>query len=219
MICEYEPVRGSAKPLAQVILSQIPIEEEAKMSYTHEDMAAHYITHKARTGETSEDNGTDGGEGDGRHSGHPMGVTFIVVSRGSVSRRSTFILLMQLEKQYDENAGKINVVELRALCEKAETGQNDTVGLARTEIDQVKNIMMENVERVLERGERINLLVAKTDKMNNSAVAFRKRSTAVQRRMRWQNVKLTAIFSICGIGLLYMIMGIECGLPGFQQCF
>ena len=36
--------------------------------------------------------------------------------------------------------------------------------------------MIENVERVLERGERINLLVSKTDRMNNNAVEFRKKS-------------------------------------------
>lgn len=170
------------------------------MSYTHEDMSAHYITHAA----TDES---------------PMGVTFIAVSHGLASRRATFILLMQMERQYKETSGKINVAAVKRLCENAESGQSDTMGLARAEIDQVKNIMIENVERVLERGERINLLVSKTDRMNNNAVAFRKRSVAVQRRMRWQNIKFSAILCIFGLAVLYLIVGIECGLPGFQHCF
>lgn len=79
--------------------------------------------------------------------------------------------------------------DLQNLLERADRGENDVSGLARQEIEQVKTIMIENVERVLERGERINLLVSKTDRMNNAAVEFRKRSNAVKKSMRWANIK------------------------------
>ncbi len=36
------------------------------------------------------------------------------------------------------------------------------------------------IERVLERGERIELLVDKTDNLNQQAFAFKKRSTALK---------------------------------------
>jgi hypothetical protein len=39
------------------------------------------------------------------------------------------------------------------------------------------------IERVLERGERIELLVDKTDNLNQQAFAFRKRSTALRVRI------------------------------------
>lgn len=36
-------------------------------------------------------------------------------------------------------------------------------------MDEVKNIMVENIERVLERGEKIELLVDKTDNLRFQA--------------------------------------------------
>jgi vesicle-associated membrane protein 7 len=50
----------------------------------------------------------------------------------------------------------------------------------REELDAVKDVMTQNIERVLERGERIDLLVNKTDHMNLTAFAFRQRSTALR---------------------------------------
>ena len=34
-----------------------------------------------------------------------------------------------------------------------------------TQVDEVKNIMVDNIEKVLERGEKIELLVDKTDNL------------------------------------------------------
>jgi vesicle-associated membrane protein 7 len=48
------------------------------------------------------------------------------------------------------------------------------------EIEQVKDVMVHNIERVLERGERIELLVDKTDNLNQQAFAFKKRSTQLK---------------------------------------
>ena len=48
------------------------------------------------------------------------------------------------------------------------------------EMNAVKDVMVQNIERVLERGERIDLLVNKTDHMNQTAFAFRQRSTALR---------------------------------------
>ncbi|CAG8492694.1 12828_t:CDS:2, partial [Acaulospora colombiana] len=48
------------------------------------------------------------------------------------------------------------------------------------EIEQVKDVMVHNIERVLERGERIELLVNKTDNLTQQAFAFKKRSTALK---------------------------------------
>lgn len=118
-------------------------------------------------------------------------------------RRIPFLFLLDLESIFrSKYLGKSvggSVEELRGvsgldkdlqnLLDRANRGENDVSGLARQEIEQVKTIMIENVERVMERGERINLLVSKTDRMNNNAVEFRKRSSSVKRSMRWANVK------------------------------
>jgi hypothetical protein len=52
---------------------------------------------------------------------------------------------------------------------------------------------VDNIERVLSRGERIELLVDKTGAMSGQARAFRKRSQTLRRRMWWRNTKLIAL--------------------------
>ena len=42
----------------------------------------------------------------------------------------------------------------------------------------------------MERGERIELLVDKTDNLNQQAFAFKKRSTQLKRAMWWKNTQL-----------------------------
>lgn len=44
----------------------------------------------------------------------------------------------------------------------------------------------------MERGERIDILVDKTDSLNQAAFQFKKRSTALKRKMWWKNSKLLA---------------------------
>jgi vesicle-associated membrane protein 7 len=207
LICEYEIVAGPARAFAQVILQDISVNDDRKMSYIHEGLACHYITKS-------------------------NGLTYFVVCKESLNRRVPFLFLMNLDHAFTEKylhqGSTVDDVPatvkdfqtiLQSMTVSAEKGETDTVGLAQSEIDQVKHIMIENVERVLERGERINLLVSKTDRMNTNAVAFRKRTVAVRRGMWWQNVKYTVLLLVVGIAVIYLCLGFVCGLPGFQVCF
>lgn len=90
---------------------------------------------------------------------------------------------------------------------------------ANHEIEQVRTLMNDNIERVLQRGERINLLVNKTDKLNNASGSFRRRTVAIKRKLWWGNFKFITILVFCGIFILYLIGGEFCGLPIYSKCF
>lgn len=96
----------------------------------------------------------------------------------------------------------------------SEEGQNDAIRNVQTEIAGVREIMTENIERVLERGERIDLLVDKTDRLGGNARDFRVRSRGLRRRMWWKNVKLMVLLVVVVIFLIYLFVGFGCGLPG-----
>jgi vesicle-associated membrane protein 7 len=53
--------------------------------------------------------------------------------------------------------------------------------------------MVQNVEQILSRGERIELLVDKTDNMASQATAFRRGARTVRRGMWWKNTKVLAL--------------------------
>jgi len=98
------------------------------------------------------------------------------------------------------------------------SGQQDAISNVQNEIDNVRDIMTENIERVLERGERIDLLVDKTDRLGGSAREFRVRSKGLRRQMWWKNVKLMALLVVVVIFLIYLFVGFGCGLPGWSNC-
>ena len=67
----------------------------------------------------------------------------------------------------------------------------DNIGRVRSQINDVKDVMVQNIEKVLERGEKIELLVDKTDKLNQQAFKFEKQSKRLKSAMWWKNVKMT----------------------------
>ncbi|GJJ12914.1 hypothetical protein Clacol_007161 [Clathrus columnatus] len=76
----------------------------------------------------------------------------------------------------------------------ASSSQNaDAIQQAQNELNQVKDIMVHNVEQILSRGERIELLVDKTDSMAGQSLAFRKGAKAARRKMFWKNQKILAL--------------------------
>ena len=66
--------------------------------------------------------------------------------------------------------------------------------------------MTRNIEGLLERGERIDLLVDKTDRLGGSAREFRVRSRGLKRKMWWKNVKLMALLGFVVVLILVTIV-------------
>lgn len=95
-----------------------------------------------------------------------------------------------------------------------QAGKQDAITNVQHDIDNVKDIMTENIERVLERGERIDLLVDKTDRLGVGAHDFRVRSRGLKRRMWWKNAKLMVLLCFVVVFLIYLFVGFGCGLPG-----
>jgi hypothetical protein len=50
-------------------------------------------------------------------------------------------------------------------------------------VDEVKGIMMQNVEQVLVRGERLDVLVDRTDDLRDQAARFQRQGTQLRKRM------------------------------------
>ena len=50
--------------------------------------------------------------------------------------------------------------------------------------------MVSNIESIVERGERLDLIVDKAENLSNEAVTFRQSGRRLQRRMWWQNTRM-----------------------------
>ena len=94
---------------------------------------------------------------------------------------------------------------------------NDALTNAQNELNQVKDIMVHNVEQILSRGERLDLLVDKTDNFAQQAVAFRRGARAQRRQMWWRNQKIVMLSCVVALIVLYLIISSFCGF-GLNHC-
>lgn len=145
------------------------------------------------------------------------------MAESSFGRRIPFGFLFEIRKRFFESfpaaahdfadmpnygAGSFNA-DLRSLMVDYGTtagGQNDAITTAKKEIDDVRGIMTRNIEGLLERGERMDLLVDKTDRLGGSAREFRVRSRDLKRRMWWKNVKLMALLALVVLLIVFTIV-------------
>lgn len=64
------------------------------------------------------------------------------------------------------------------------------------QVSEVKQIMMENIEKVLDRGEKLELLVDKTENLRYQADQFQKGGKALRNKMWWQNMKMKLMVAV-----------------------
>ncbi|MED6138407.1 hypothetical protein PIB30_073963 [Stylosanthes scabra] len=86
----------------------------------------------------------------------------------------------------------------------------------QNQVSEVKGVMMENIEKVLDRGEKIELLVDKTENLHSQAQDFRTSGTKIRRKMWLQNMKMKLIVLAILIVLILVIVlsvchGFNCG--------
>uniref|UniRef100_I1L0B0 Vesicle-associated membrane protein 721d n=1 Tax=Glycine max TaxID=3847 RepID=I1L0B0_SOYBN len=86
----------------------------------------------------------------------------------------------------------------------------------KAQVSEVKGVMMENIEKVLDRGDKIELLVDKTENLHNQAQDFRTSGTRIRRKMWLQNMKIKLIVLGILIALILIIVlsvcrGFNCG--------
>ncbi|KXN93169.1 hypothetical protein AN958_00093, partial [Leucoagaricus sp. SymC.cos] len=93
----------------------------------------------------------------------------------------------------------------------------DELARAQSELNQAKDIMVQNVEQILSRGERIELLVDKTDAMAGQATAFRRGARSVRRQMWWKNKRVLSLSIFVALLLLWMLIAEFCG-ASFGKC-
>lgn len=73
----------------------------------------------------------------------------------------------------------------------------------RAQITEVKGVMMDNIEKVLDRGERIELLVDKTENLQFQADVFQRQGRQLRRKMWLQNLQMKLMV---GGGILVVII-------------
>lgn len=76
----------------------------------------------------------------------------------------------------------------------------------QAQVDEVVGIMRVNVEKVLERDQKLSELDSRADALQHGASQFEQRAGQLKRKQWWANMKMMIIMGIIGVVLLIIII-------------
>jgi len=204
VLAEFTSTSGNFTTVTRRILEKIP-PQDAKMSYVYDRHIFHYIVDD--------------------------GITYLCMADEEFGRRIPFAFLDDIKNRFRATYGDrgktaiaygMNTDFSRVLQNQMDYYSNnpgaDRITRVRGEIDEVKSVMVHSIEKVLERGERIELLVDKTENLNQSAFKFKTGSTQLKHSMWWKNVKLMIILGVVIAVVIFFIVAMACGGFTFPKC-
>ncbi|KAL9934679.1 hypothetical protein V8E36_006454 [Tilletia maclaganii] len=180
--------------VAETILGRIP-EGNSKMTFSFEAGLFHYIAEN--------------------------GLVYLALAEAESGRRIPFTFLLELQRTFLEAFPSLESdpsqhvtsptasfqPRLRSLLQTFNDPSKDAVSNARSELAETKNIMSQNIEAIMSRGERIDQLMNRTDHLHSESLAFRKRAVGLRRQMWWKNAKVVGLAGFCVILLLVILFG------------
>jgi len=203
-------VKGAEEVAATVLKRMTPTHSSTKCTYTANGCHVHTKTFHSTLLTTP--------------------LVLILVTTEHMPKAAAYNFIEEAEKQFLQRFTLHRVQTARAGDLETEFGvtlkklmgeygnTKDIAREVRGELDNVKGIMSQNIERVMERGDRIELLVDKTNNLEVNANEFRRRSKGVNRQMWWKNVKINFLLGFVVLFLIYIFIGFGCGLPGWSKC-
>ena len=178
-------------------------EEDGKMSYIYDQYVFHYIV---------EDK-----------------LIYLAMCDESSKRRIPFAFLDDVKQKFratygdkankaiafsmNEEFGKI----LRKQMEYFNGPSADTFAQVNHKLDDVKNVMVANIESILERGEKLELLVDKTEQLQQSSFQFMRSSRKLKNAMWWRRCQIYLLIFFVVALIIWIITAVVCGID-YSKC-
>ncbi|XAR62770.1 hypothetical protein NMG60_11017640 [Bertholletia excelsa] len=157
------------------------------------------------------------------------GFTYCVVAAESAGREIPIAFLERVKEDFNTKYGGGKAKTAGAKSLNKEFGKKlkehmqycvdhpeevSKLAKVKAQVAEVKGVMMGNIEKVLDRGEKIELLVDKTENLRYQAQDFKKQGTKIKRKMWYQNMKIKLVVAGIATALILIIILTIC--PGFR---
>ncbi|KAL8255922.1 hypothetical protein R6Q59_030989 [Mikania micrantha] len=206
VLAEFSATSTNASTISRQILDKIPGNNDMNISYSQD----RYIFHVKRTD----------------------GLNILCMADDAAGRRIPFAFLEDIHQRFVRTYGRavlsaqaynMNDEFSRVLSQQMEYYSDDPnadrMNRLKGEMSQVRSVMIQNIDKVLERGDRLESLVDKTANMQNNTFRFRKQSRRFRNTMWWQNVKLMVAFGFLLLLIVYIVVAFVCHGPSLPACF
>nr|XP_012602410.1 vesicle-associated membrane protein 7 isoform X1 [Microcebus murinus] len=195
---------GNFLEVTEQILAKIPSENN-KLTYSHGNYLFHYICQDR--------------------------IVYLCITDDDFERSRAFNFMNEIKKRFQTTYGsraqtalpyamnsEFSSVLAAQLKHHSENKGLDKVMETQAQVDELKGIMVRNIDLVAQRGERLELLIDKTENLVDSSVTFKTTSRNLAQAMCMKNLKLTIIIIIISIVFIYIIVSPLCGGFTWPSC-
>lgn len=209
VILVHDKLSPQMRPSAQKIIDNLP-RHDHKVSYQHQSSVFHCLVENQ--------------------------IVYICVSDSETTTRTAYGFLEEMKMKFREQfaGGSSNYPKGADLnptvCAKFathlaagirlfnENPNSDKIGKLKLQIEGVKQVMLQNIDDIMERGDRIDNLVVATDNLQQSAETFEDNSRVLKKKMIMRNLMLIGGIVVALIILCLIISWIACGGPTYPKC-
>lgn len=121
---------------------------------------------------------------------------FFTLTEANFPVRVAFAFLDDIKSKWtDTQASTFGVTLSNRMAYFSKPGA-DKISEVQTKVAEVKDIMLENIDAVLKRGDQLDTLDSKATALQAGAKDFKSRATDLARTMWWKNVKIWIIIIV-----------------------
>ncbi|XP_017958675.1 vesicle-associated membrane protein 7 [Drosophila navojoa] len=204
VLAKFAECVGNFAEVTEQILGRIGVHNH-KMTYTHGDYLIHYTCENK--------------------------IIYMCITDNEFERSRAFLFLADIKQKFIHTYGlqvataiayAMNTEFSKVLSQQmvyfSQSREVDTISRVHGQIDELKDIMIKNIDSLRDRGEKLELLVNKTENLSNNSVAFRKASRNLARQMFWKKIRIYVVVGLVIIFVIYVIVSMACGGLAWQSC-
>ncbi|CBZ53308.1 hypothetical protein NCLIV_030950 [Neospora caninum Liverpool] len=205
VLAEHSDMEGNFPTVTRLLLCKLPTNQKERMSYIYDRYVFHYEVIR--------------------------GITFLTMADEAAGFALPFAFLEDFAKSFLAMYGAtVNTAialamqnsygpRLKDLMDSFnENHQAEAMGRLRMQIDGIHNVLIDNIDKILQRGERIDILVDQSERLNQESMQFRRQARRLKNALWWRSVRVGLMFLLL-VALLATIIGmISCGGVTFPSC-
>ena len=206
VLAEYSEKTGNFPTVTRVLLGKIDDSVDCRKSIKADEYTFHFVVEGGLTYLCMTD----------VESGERLHVVFGFIDGVRQKFRATF----GPERGRTAIAFELNQEFAPVLAEamaQVNAGRGDAFAHVSGKLDAVKEVMVQNIESVMDRGEKLELLVDKTDALQASAFTFEKSSKKLRQKMWYKKMRLYAV-AFAVVALLSLALSMMICNPDFSRC-
>jgi len=205
VLAEYTGLTGNFQQATMLILQKLDGSDEWK-SYTLGEYAFHYIIDRT------------------------SGLWFVCMADGLMGRRMPFGFLTALKEEFKKRYTPEEIQcaiaygmraefdgQIQVLMDKYNDPREDRVQHLLQTVHEITDDVMESIDQILGRQEKIELLVNRSQSLAISSSSFRREAVQVRNVIWWQNTKIKLLLAFLAIFFIILIAFASCGIT-FSHC-